>query len=197
MMLFWSKLWKVKFYHKKRASRDHINTDSNIIGRHHEKKKKRKSTQISRQMYGAWHHGQPKCTHSHIHNSPKPLQSETRLPIKPNSVIILQALNIYGPVPTIPHLSFIICQQNRFSLWKSAILIHLENYRGTSHCWLLCSLYCYHQSKFGKQKSSVYRTASTVFGSRETDNYLLWLLGRENVYFWMGFAAALWMQANC
>lgn len=135
--------------------------------------KKRKKENQHKSVGKCMEHDTMGSPNAHIHNSPKPLQSETRLPIKPNSVIILQALNIYGPVPTIPHLSFIICQQNRFSLWKSAILIHLENYRGTSHCWLLCSLYCYHQSKFGKQKSSVYRTASTVFGSRETDNYLL------------------------
>lgn len=50
---------------------------------------------------------------------------ESHLPIKPNSAIILQFLNIYGPVPTIPHLSFIICYQKWFSTWKSATQLHL------------------------------------------------------------------------
>ncbi len=91
-------------------------------------------------------------TKAHIHNPSKP-QSESRLSIKPNSVIILQSLNIYGPTPTIPQLSFIICQQ-KFRLWMSTTWIHLENYRGTAHHWLLPFLYCYSQSKESKQKSS-------------------------------------------
>lgn len=110
---------------------------------------------------------------AHIHNFPMWLQSETRLPIKHNSVIIHQSLNIYGPAPTIPHLSCIICQQKWFSL---RLVIHLENYRGTSYHRLLCSLYCYHRPKSGKQKSSVY--SKPVLGGRQTHTYPVWELGR-------------------
>lgn len=51
--------------------------------------------------------------------------------------------------------------------YLSAEVIHLENYMGTSYRRLLCSLYCCHPPKSGKQKSSVYRTVSEpVLGAR-------------------------------
>lgn len=117
------------------------------------------------------------CKFTHLHFPLSHYKSGTRFPIKSNCVIIPQILNIYVAAPTIPQLWFIICQQNQFSLWKYALLIHLENYRDTCHHCLLCSLHNNHHSKLGKQKSSVYRAArKPVFGSKRTGIYLLWLL---------------------
>lgn len=116
-----------------------------------------------------------KCTHLHFPLSH--YKTGTRFPIRSNSGIIPYILHIYVAAPTIPHLCFIVCQQNQFSLWKSALLIHLENYRDTCHHCLLCSLHNNHHSKLGKQKSSVYRAArKPVFGSKRTGIYSQWLL---------------------
>lgn len=116
-----------------------------------------------------------KCTHLHFPLSH--YKTGTRFPIRSNCGIFPQILHIYVAALTIPNLCSIVCQQNQFSLWKSALLIHLENYRDTCHHCLLCSPHNNHHSKLGKQKSSVYRAApKPVFGSKRTGIYLLWLL---------------------
>lgn len=51
--------------------------------------------------------------------------------------------------------------------------MYWENYRGTAHRWLLCSLYRYHQSKQGKQKSSAQELEANqcLESDRQTDSF--------------------------